>query len=126
MIMNDFLARSIVTIGTVLLTEFIIRVIVYNMLYSLFPNRKWKTIRRMMKRNRFIQRINLLYLLEYDDSYKTKLCVIICYVYRAIVLWMLYTIWFTDNLVGGTVFFLWCMLLVIPGVIWLNNQKNRF
>lgn len=123
MIMNDLLAKIITTISTVFLTEFIVGVITYNALSWLFPNRKWKTIRKMMKNNKIGCRISLSYLLKYDNSYKTKLCIIICYAYRVLAIYMVYTICFTNNILGEKVFFLWYILLVVPGVVWLRRNR---
>lgn len=123
MIMNDLLAKVITTIGIIFLTEFIVRVIAYNTLSWIFPNRKWKTIRRMMKKNKFSCRMSLSYLLKYDNSYKTKLCIIICYAYRILAISMVYDICFANNILGEKVFFLWCILLVVPSVVWLRRNR---
>ena len=130
MIEANIWVSLVLSVFVILLTEFIINCIVQIRMLSIFPNQKFKTVRKKVVEQRFLKRFELFYLLEYDKSRKTKFCIIVCYFYRVFCLvdccYLIYLA-FKEPIpfLGEVLYFFWIFLLVIPGIIWLRRIGNK-
>ena len=120
----------VLSVFLTLLTEFIINCMVQIRMVSIFPNQKFKTVRKKVVEQRFWKRIALSYLLDYDKSPKTKFCIIVCYFYRVFCLvdccYLIYVALKEPvPFLGGALHSFWIFLLVIPGIIWLRRIGNK-
>lgn len=123
---NLFL-KTIIALAVIMLTEFIIRIIVYIRLFSIFPNQKYKTIRKKVITNKpFFEKYKLFYILNYDNSIKTKLSILICYFYRIYALYISFEIVFVKlpTLYSEELTLFWEIMLIIPSVIWLKKIRK--
>lgn len=116
----------IVVLFIILINEFVIDSIIKSRLMSVFPQQKHKTIRKKQKRISFLRRISLLYLLEYDNSTKSKTCIGICYVSRIVVLIICVGIILRTSLFVETDMWL-CLELfwVISALMYLKKTKDK-
>ena len=130
MIEANIWVSLVLSVFVILLTEFIINCIVQTRMLSIFPNQKFKTVRKKVVEQRFLKRFALFSLLEYDKSRKTKFCIIVCYFYRVFYLvdccYLIYVA-FKGPIpsLGEVLHSFWLFLLVIPGIIWLRRIRNK-
>ena len=130
MIEANIWVSLVLSVFVILLTEFIINCIVQIRMLSIFPNQKFKTVRKKVVKQRFLKRFALFYLLEYNKSRKTKFCIIVCYFYRVFCLvdccYLIYLA-FKEPIpfLGEALHSFWLFLLVIPGIIWLRRSGNK-
>ena len=119
--MLNFLAPIITAFFIVFLTEFSVRSAMYARLFSIYPLQKFKTIRKKVKRGTLRKKILLTVLLDYDSTTKTKLVIVLCYVYRVYSLIVLF--WPIGHIYSSITLSIWMLFSVIPLII--VQRKTR-
>ncbi len=108
-----------------LVTEFMVTAIIFIFFKSLFPNRKFKTIRKKINAIGAFKRFILINLFEFGKNAKTIFTFAVCWIYRIYSLFCAMDMVFVEQPTpyGRCLILIWSIMLIIPGVIWLKKFK---
>lgn len=119
--------KIVIVAYIMILSEFCVRIMVYNRLFSIYPYQKYKTISKKIKSRPFLEQLKLIFLLDYDKTKKSMFWIAVCYFYRlySLILAMLFVVCEMPNLTVDVMHSFWMALIVVTGVVWIKNIRKR-
>lgn len=122
----NFLVLIVLAISIIGITEFSVRVMLYNRLFSMYPKQKYKTIKRKIITQPFFDRY-IRFSFIYDNRISTIIYVVIIYLYRILGYFLACIVMFSDlpNVYSNYGYSLWIYISAIVGLIYTRGLRKR-
>ena len=125
--MGRVFLKIVIVAYIIILSEFCVRMMLYNRLFSIYPCQKYKTISKKIKNRSFLEQLKLIFLLDYDKTNKSMFLILGCYFFRlySLILSILFVVCEMPNLDVDVMHSCWLALIVLAGVVWTKNIRKR-
>lgn len=126
-LMGSVFLKIVIVAYITILSEFCIRMMLYNRLFSIYPDQKYKTICKKIKKRAFLEQLKLIFLLDYDKTNKSMFLITVCYLFRlySLILSVLFVLCEMPNLNVDVMHSCWIAVIVVTGYVWIRNVQRR-
>lgn len=124
--MGSVFLKIVIVAYITILSEFCIRMMLYNRLFSIYPGQKYKTICKKIKKRAFLEQLKLIFLLDYDKTNKSVFLITVCYFFRlySLTLSVLFVVCEMPNLNVDVMHSCWMAVIVFTGCVWIRNVQR--